>query len=109
MSCLLDPLMSGTATLTIHAPSAVPVTLDTLVVETIPVGFLGEAGGDRARYNNFDDRGISQVTVNLGLLETFVKLRVFDKSSPSRSVITESIYISPFVRRRLSTKVVYLR
>ncbi len=105
--CIVDPLIPGTANLTIHAPSAIPMTLDTLVVETIPVGLLGEAGGERTCYDVFDARGISQVTVKLGLLETRVKLRVFDKSAPSRSIITESVYVSPFVRSQLTTKVVH--
>jgi hypothetical protein len=106
--CFVDALIPGTASLTIYGPNEMPMTLETLQVETIPVGPFGEVGGDFIRYDRFDSRGVSEIPIRLGMLETHVRCRVFDKSAPSSSVISELVYIPPFFRRGFFTKVVHL-
>lgn len=106
-TCFVDSLVPGTASLIIYAPNEIPMRLATLQVEIIPVGLLGEAGGDHTRYDGFDSRGVAQISIKLGMLETLVKCRVYDQSSPSHSVINELVYVSPLVRRGIFTKVVH--
>jgi len=103
---LVDPWIAGSASVTIHAPTEFPTTKDNLRVRVIPVGFSGPAGGDRTVYAAFDSRGVAEVTVLMRALETRTEIEIIDRSSPSQVVANTSVYISPFVRHQLATKLV---
>ena len=106
VGCLLDPLIAGAASVTIHAPTQFPTTKDNLQVRVIPLGFSGPAGGGRTVYAAFDSRGVAEVTVVMRVLETRMEIAIIDRSRPSEVVDEKSVYISPFVRSRLATKLV---
>ncbi len=106
VGCLADPLIPGAAHLTIHAPTKFPTTQDNLQVRVVPTGFRGPAGGDRTVYSGFDTRGVAEVTVAMGMLETRMRIEVFDQTRPSPKVVMANVYVSPFVRRQISTRVV---
>jgi hypothetical protein len=106
LSCLVDPLIPGSVNMTIHAPPKFPTTQDNLQVRVVPVGFRGSVGGDRTVYSVFDTRGVAEVTVTMGMLETRMKIEVFDQTLPSQMVAMANVYVSPFVRRQIAAKVV---
>jgi hypothetical protein len=111
-ACFLDPLVPGVANLTIRFPtesSAYPTTLDNLQARVIPVGLLGQAGGDRISYAVFNVDGSAEVNANLSFLETAVQIQVFDQTRPTELVMSTTVYLSPFVRRQLAKKVVSFR
>jgi hypothetical protein len=108
VGCLVDPLIPGSAGISVRAPKTFPTLLDNLRVRIVPTGFLGEAGGNRISYAAFDSGGIAEITSEMSILETRIKVEVFDESQPLQMVAITSVYVSPFVRRQLSNRVVWL-
>jgi hypothetical protein len=108
-ACLLDPLIPGFANLTVKIStehSTYPTLLENLRVRVVPVGFLGQAGGDRIAYAAFGSDGSAEVLCDLALLETRVTIQVFDQTQPSETIKSANVYISPFVRRQLVNKTI---
>ncbi|HYA41035.1 MAG TPA: hypothetical protein VEF34_07010 [Syntrophobacteraceae bacterium] len=103
-ACLLDPLIPGTAIITVQAPKTFPTLQENLRVQIVPIGFCSPAGASRAGSADFDSRGVAEVRLRMRMFETRALVEIFDKSRPSQLVATKSVYISPFVRRQLTTK-----
>jgi hypothetical protein len=102
-AAILDPLIPGSANLTITVPNDTSndPALRNLRVRVVPVGFLGQVGGDRISYAPFDRDGSAEVMCGLDSLETRVTIEIFDETRPAELIKTATIYISPFVRRHL--------
>ncbi len=108
-ACMLDPLIPGSATLTIKVPSdasTYPTLLENLRVRVAPVGLLGQPGGNRISYAKFGDDGSAEVVSELSFLETHVTIQIFDETRPLEAVKSATVYVSPFVRRQLVTKTI---
>jgi len=107
-ACLLDPLIPGFASLNIELPAdlAYPTLQENLRVRVIPLGLLGQSGGDRITYAAFDSEGFAEVLSHLTLLETRVEIQVFDQTQPLETIKSANVYISPFVRRLLVRKTI---
>jgi hypothetical protein len=106
IACLVDPLIPGTACVTIYAPKRLATPIDSLEVRVVPVGFSGPAGGNRTIYSGFDARGVAEIVADMGMFETRIKVEVFDQSRPSHVVAMTGAYVSPFVRRQITNTVV---
>lgn len=107
IGAIIDPMISGTAIMEIHAPKEFPTTLDNLRVRVVPTGFSGTAG-IRTVTSSFDQRGVAVVPVAFGILESRANIEVFDESRSSPPLARRNVYISPFIRRQLSILLVIL-
>ena len=111
LAVLLDPLISGTAGLTVtahFAPASYPTLSENLRVRVIPVGARGAAGADRTVDAAFDKDGTVDVVSKIAVLETRVEIDVYDLTQPDRVLRHTVIWLSPFVRCQLLTKTVTL-
>lgn len=108
-TCWLDPLIPGSAALTVSVPanSAIyPKTgvMDNLRLRVAPTGLAGPAGGGRIDHVAFDATGSTEVTAKMTFLETALNLQLYDQTDPDHILRSVNIYISPFVRQRIFSK-----
>jgi hypothetical protein len=106
---LLDPLIPGIANLTVRVPTgraAYRGLPEHLRVKVVPLGLRGLAGGDRISDAPFGSDGSVQIVASLSVMETHVTLEVYDETSPSVIIQSDTVYISPFVRRQLIGKTI---
>lgn len=109
VSAVLDPLVPGYPVLTIRIPVSATVPLgmlENLQARITPVGLQGTAGGSRIVYAPFDRDGVAEVVSELTMFETRVTVEIFDVTQPSQTIKSTTVYISPFVKRQLTTKTI---
>jgi hypothetical protein len=78
-TCLLDPLVPGTARLTVKvsAPHQRYMTLpENLYVHVVPLGLFGQAGGDRISNVELGMDGSAEVLATLTYFDTSVLVQV---------------------------------
>lgn len=105
----LDPLIPGAANLTIRVPTGCgiyPGLSEHQRVKVLPLGLRGLAGGDRIADVSVGRDGSVHIVVTLAVLDTYVLVELYDETSPSVIIQSDTVYISPFVRRQLIGKTI---
>jgi hypothetical protein len=97
----VEPVVSGTAHVEIHAPDRLPTTVDHLSVQVTAVGLGGVAGGTRIVNAAFDDRGVASLDIPMLPFESRLNIDVLDGSLPNALVARRTVYVSPFVKRQV--------
>lgn len=108
-TCWLDPLIPGSADLTVSVPDTSAIyaktgVMDNLRLRVAPTGLAGSAGGERIDHVAFDATGSTEVTAKMTFLETALNLELYDQTDPSHILRSVNIYISPFVRQHMFSK-----
>ena len=108
-TCLLDPLIPGSADVTVSVPVSSAVfaktgVMDNLRLRVAPTGLAGTAGGARIDHVAFDASGSTEVAAKMTFLETALNLELYDQTDPGHILRSVTIYISPFVRQRIFSK-----
>lgn len=110
-TCLLDPLVPGTARLTVKVSPRYPgyITLpENLYVHVVPLGLFGQAGGDRISNAELGADGSAEILASLTYFDTSVLVQVFDRTLPERPMKSITVPISPFVKRHFLSKTITL-
>jgi len=108
-TCWLDPLIPGSAALTVSVPTTSAIyaktgMMDNLRLRVAPTGLAGSAGGGRIDHVAFDATGSTEVTAKMTFLETTVNLELYDQTDPDHILRSVNVYISPFVRQHIFSK-----
>jgi len=109
IEALIEPLIPGFAVITVRVPVTVAGSgsvLEHVQARVVPIGLHGPAGGDRIVYAIFDRDGVAEVVSELKFFETHVTIEVFDITQPEDVLKSATVYISPFVKRQLSSKTI---
>jgi hypothetical protein len=110
VALLVEPIIPGTAGLTITVPvhAPYPTLRENLRVRVAPVGIQGPAGGDRTVDAAFDNNGTVDVVSKIDPLETRVEVDVYDVTQPDQVLWHKLVWVSPFVRCQLLSKTITL-
>jgi hypothetical protein len=110
VALLVEPIIPGTAGLTITVPvqTPYPTLRENLRVRVVPVGIRGLAGGDRTIDAAFDNKGTVDVVSKIDPLETRVEIDVYDLTQPDQVLWHKVVWVSPFVRCQLLSKIITL-
>jgi hypothetical protein len=108
-TCWLDPLIPGSAALTVSVPATSAIyarigVMDNLRLRVAPTGVAGPAGGERIDHVAFDATGSTEVIAKMTFLETALNLEIYDQTDPDHILRSVNIYISPFVRQHMFSK-----
>ena len=108
-TCLLDPIIPGSADVTVSIAADSPIyaktgVMDNLRLRVAPTGLAGPAGGGRIDHVAFDASGSTEVAAKMTFLETALNLELYDQTDPQHILRSVTIYISPFVRQRIFSK-----
>lgn len=107
---LIDPLIPGQAVIDIDAKELVrssPTPYD-LRVEIAVANFGGSLDPDKNFYGKFDERGVYTILVDLGWLQSYVRVKVFNQIKPDNPIEVKWEHISTWARLGFTETHIYI-
>lgn len=104
MNLLVDPLISGSATIYVHQPTRFSTVSENLRVKLAPIKYDGKVDWERMSNGRFDKHGIMVKIIMFNIFENRLYVNVYDASIPDEPIVKKIVYVSAYIRQKLWDK-----